>query len=58
MPSKYLNAYNELLDIYSREELEEYRRCFGDDVIWQMYEDEFGPFYDSIYDDETEDDET
>ena len=58
LPSKYLNAYNELLDIYSREELEEYRRCFGDDVIWQMYEDEFGPFYDSIYDDETEDDET
>lgn len=47
LPSQFVEAYNELLELYSHDELEEYRHEFGDNVIWQLYETEFGPFYDT-----------
>lgn len=45
LTSDYEELYDELLELYSAEELEQYRELCGDEVIYQIYIDEFGPFY-------------
>ena len=45
LPSEYSELYDELLEFYTVEELEAYRENFGDEVIYQIYIDEYGPFY-------------
>lgn len=45
LPYEYEQIYSELLEIYTEEELESYRESFGDEVIYQIYIDEYGPFY-------------
>lgn len=45
LPSEYSELYDELLEFYTVEELERYREDFGDEVIYQIYIDEYGPFY-------------
>lgn len=45
LPTEYEQIYDELLDIYSVEELENYRELYGNEIIYQIYVDEFGPFY-------------
>lgn len=45
IPSEYEQIYNELLEIYTVDELEHYRELYNDEVLYQIYIDEFGPFY-------------
>ena len=47
MPSAYEELYYALIDdeVYSAEELEYLRECYGDHVIYEVYVEEFGPFY-------------
>ena len=39
--------YNDLLEFYAQEELEWHRKEFGDQIICQLYDEEFGPFFDT-----------
>ncbi|MBQ3433729.1 MAG: hypothetical protein IJG24_01635 [Selenomonadaceae bacterium] len=45
MPNEYEQIYTELLEIYTEEELEKYREEYGDQVLYEIYIDEWGPFY-------------
>ena len=39
------DIYEFLLDFYSANELESFRTEFGDQILWQIYNDEVAPFY-------------
>ena len=45
LPVEYHECYVALLDIYPVEQLEDWRKSFGDNIIWQTYIEEFDPFY-------------
>ena len=45
LPAEYLQMYDELLDYYEEEELEGYRKLYGDKVIAEMYDTEIAPMY-------------
>ena len=47
LPSYMIEMYNDLLEFYTQEELEWHRKEFGDQIICQLYDEEFGPFYDT-----------
>ena len=42
--SEYQDIYEVLLDFYSLKELESFRAEYGDQILWQIYCDEFGQF--------------
>ena len=42
LPSEYQQIYYELLDIYSVDELENFRITYGDKILLEIYADEFG----------------
>ena len=44
IPSEYQDIYEALLDVYSLKELESFRAEYGDQILWQIYCDEFGQF--------------
>ncbi len=44
IPSEYQDIYEALLDFYSLKELESFRFEYGDQILWQIYCDEFGQF--------------
>ena len=44
IPSEYQDIYEALLDFYSLKELESFRSEYGDQILWQIYCDEFGQF--------------
>ena len=43
LPGKYAAWYEELLYYYTPDELDDLRACYGDKVIRELYESEFGP---------------
>ena len=45
LPKEYASFYDALTYYYSMEELEEFRKRYGDPVIRELYESEFGPDY-------------
>lgn len=47
LPSYMAEMYNDLLEYYTQDELEWNRREYGDEIISQLYNAEFGPFYDT-----------
>ncbi len=50
LPIEQAQKYEMLLDIYMEKDLEYYRMTYGDEIIDQLYEEEFG---DTGYDDDT-----
>lgn len=42
LPSEYQQIYYELLDLYTVDELERFRKEYGDQMLWEIYNDEFG----------------
>ena len=45
LPEEYHEIYEQLLDVYLPEHLEEIRLQYGNQILWQLYCDEFGsPF--------------
>ena len=42
LPSEYQQIYYELLDIYSVDELENFRAEYGNKILFEIYADEFG----------------
>lgn len=51
LPEEYAAAYEALLDFYSHVELEELREAYGDRVILDLYESEFGEYGQEDYPD-------
>ena len=45
LPDNLLDIYETLLDYYSFNELESFRAEFGDQILWQIYNDEIAPLY-------------
>ncbi|MBR0288987.1 MAG: hypothetical protein IJQ82_08420 [Selenomonadaceae bacterium] len=45
LPSEYEQLYDELLELYTLEELELYREEYGDEILYRLYADEYGTFY-------------
>jgi len=45
LPDKLIDIYEALLDFYSFNELEFFRAEFGDQILWQIYNDEVAPLY-------------
>lgn len=45
IPANVQDIYEFLLDFYSANELESFRTEFGDQILWQIYNDEVVPFY-------------
>ena len=45
LPSELKGIYEALLDFYSLSELESFRREYGDQILWQIYNDEIVSFY-------------
>lgn len=45
VPTNLHDIYKFLLDFYSANELESFRAEFGDQILWQIYNDEIAPFY-------------
>ena len=45
LPTEYEELYDELLTLYTKDELEEERARYGDRVIYELYVEAFGPFY-------------
>ena len=45
IPPNLLNIYEALLDFYSFHELESFRAEYGDQILWQIYNEEVIPFY-------------
>ena len=48
LPSDLIGMYDELLELYSDDELLELRQKFGNQIINRLYEEEFGPFFDTV----------
>ena len=42
LPEKYRQMYDELLDLYTLDEMEDMRYYYGDDVITELYKQEYG----------------
>ncbi len=57
LPSYMTEMYNDLLEFYTQDELEWHRKVYGDRVICQLYNEEFGPFFDTENIPEDEDEE-
>ena len=49
LPVEYQEFYTALLDIYPIEQLEEWRKIYGDKIISEVYIEEFAPFYSDSY---------
>ncbi len=47
LPSDMVQMYSDLLEFYTQNELEWHRKEYGDQIICQLYNEEFGPFYDT-----------
>ena len=45
IPPDLLHIYESLLDFYSSHELESFRAEYGDQILWQIYNEEVTPFY-------------
>ena len=45
LPANLRDIYKFLLDFYSASELESFRAEFGDQILWQIYNDEIAPYY-------------
>lgn len=45
LPSYMVEMYNDLLEYYTADELEWHRKEFGDRIICDLYNEEFGPFF-------------
>ena len=45
LPANVQDIYEFLLDFYSANELESFRVEYGDQILWQIYNDEVAPFY-------------
>ena len=45
VPTNLHDIYKFLLDFYSANELESFRAEFGDQILWQIYNDEIAPLY-------------
>ena len=45
VPADLRDIYKFLLDFYSVNELESFRAEFGDEILWQIYNDEVAPYY-------------
>ena len=45
VPTNLRDIYKFLLDFYSANELESFRAEFGDQILWQIYNDEIAPLY-------------
>ena len=45
IPADFRDIYEYLLDFYSANELEYFRAEYGDQILWQIYNDEIVPFY-------------
>lgn len=45
VPADLRDIYEFLLDLYSVNELESFRAEFGDEILWQLYNDEVASFY-------------
>lgn len=45
IPSDLRDIYKALLDFYSLNELESFRAEYGDQILWQIYNDEIASFY-------------
>ena len=45
IPADFRDIYEYLLDFYSANELEYFRTEYGDQILWQIYNDEIVPFY-------------
>lgn len=45
LPYTYQQMYDELLDLYTPDELEYYRKEYGDEIIEELYETDFGMLY-------------
>ena len=45
IPSELKSIYEALLDFYSLHELESFRAEYGDQILWQIYNDEIASFY-------------
>lgn len=45
LPTEYHEFYMALLDIYPAEQLEDWRKIYGDKIILDVYIEEFAPFY-------------
>ena len=49
LPEEYHELYCSLLDIYPAEVLDDWRKTYGDKILWEVYIEEFDPFYKSRY---------
>lgn len=47
VPAQYVLAYEDLLDVYTVDEIEQVRQAYGNEAIYELYEDAFGPFTNS-----------
>lgn len=45
LPSDMVQMYSDLLELYTQNELEWHRKEYGDQIIAQLYNEEFGPFF-------------
>ena len=45
LPEEYHELYCSLLDIYPAEVLDDWRKTYGDKILWEVYIEEFDPFY-------------
>ena len=54
LPDELIGPYEELLDYHSISELEAYREEYGDNIIYMLYESEFGYDYYEYYNDSEE----
>ena len=48
LPSSMTQMYDDLLEFYTQNELEWYRKEYGDQIINQLYNEEYGPFFDKV----------
>ena len=46
LPSHMIQMYSDLLELYTQRELEWHRKEYGDQIICELYNEEFGPFFD------------
>ncbi len=47
LPSDMVQMYSDLLELYTQNELELYRKEYGNQIITQLYNEEFSSFYDT-----------
>ncbi len=45
LPGSMVEMYDDLLELYTMDELEWHRKEFGDRIICDLYNEEFGPFF-------------